>query len=108
MTTPLISITLPTFRAVVPFSAIGLLKRDFVGAAHDGSEPPAKRRKSIEAPEKDESVLSGAEPVELERVRHPGGVVEASDVRGDGRCEDGHALKPRPDPRVAVRRLRRG
>jgi hypothetical protein len=80
----LISITLPTFRAVVPFSAIGLLKRDFGGAAHDGSKPPAKRRKSIEAPWNLVSVVSGAKPVELERVRHPGGMVEASDVRGDG------------------------
>ena len=51
-----------------------------MGAAHDGSEPPAKGGKSIEAPPNLVSVLSGAEPVHLERVRHPGGVVEASDV----------------------------
>jgi hypothetical protein len=54
-----------------------------VGAAHDGSEPPAKRGQSIGAPPNLVSVPSGAEPVDLERVRHPGGVVKASDVRRD-------------------------
>lgn len=66
-----------------------------MGAARDGSEPPAKRGQSIQAPRNLVPVPSGAEPVELERVRHPGGVVQASDVRGDRRCENGHTPKGR-------------
>lgn len=54
-----------------------------MGAAREGSEPPAKRGQCIGAPPNLVLVPSGAEPVDFERVRHPGGVVEASDVRGD-------------------------
>jgi hypothetical protein len=62
-----------------------------VGTAHDGSEPPAKRAKSIEAPPNLVSVLSDAEPMQLERVRHTGGVVEGSAVRGERRIHLGSA-----------------
>ena len=54
-----------------------------MGAPHDGSEPPAKRGQCIGAPPNLVPVPSGAEPVHLERGRHPGGVVKASDVRGN-------------------------
>src|SRR5258708_873044 len=92
-TTPLISITLPTFFAVDPFSAMGLLKGGFRGAAQRGSEPPAKRGQSNRAPRRIVAVLAAVQAVLLERVRHTGGVVEVSAVRGDRGSENGHSCR---------------
>src|SRR5262245_8467685 len=82
MTTPLISITLPTLvrpPLVVVWSGMGLLERRFRVMA-PGAEAPAKRRESIRAQTRAIRLL---EPVAVERRGHPGRVVEASDVRRD-------------------------
>ena len=51
-----------------------------MGAARGGSEPPAKRGKSIQAPPNLVSVVAEVEPMLLEGVRHTGGMVECSAV----------------------------
>src|SRR5919198_4192182 len=89
MTTPLISITLPTFFVLVPFSAMGLLKRGYRGAATEEPQPPAKRAESNRRPSCTVTV-PGPQPVILERLRHPGGMVESSAVRRDRRRENRH------------------
>src|SRR5919201_344538 len=73
MTTPLISITLPTFCSGMPL----LESRNQAPS----EETPAKRGQFIEAPFV--PVLVGDGPALLLDHRHPGGVIEASDVRAD-------------------------
>jgi hypothetical protein len=70
---------LPTFFVLVPFSAMGLLKRGYRGAATEKPQPPAKRAESNRQPSCTVTV-PGPQPVILERLRHPGGMVEASAV----------------------------
>src|SRR5687768_9468571 len=87
MTTPLISTILPTFLEV-PFSDIGLLKRDCRARR---PEPPPEDPDPSQAPGNDVPVAVAPQLLLGQCSRHTGGVVEASAVRGDGRGEDGHA-----------------
>src|SRR5215212_6660157 len=88
MTTPLISITLPTF-LVLPLSAMGLLKRVDRGAPERCAQAPAQRGESSRPPADVVSVPL-AEAVVLQRVRHTGGVAEISAVGRDRRGENCH------------------
>src|SRR5215216_2407243 len=87
MTTPLISTTFPTL--LDPFSAIGLLKRD-CWAGTGLSEPQPEDPDPSQAPGNDALVAAAPQLLLRQCRRHTGGVVEASAVRGDRRCEDSH------------------
>src|SRR6187200_1969766 len=80
MTTPLISTILPTFW---PFSCSGmrLLERWVGCGARAASQPHAQDREFTEA--QTALILDRKRPAILAERRHPGGVIEASDVRAD-------------------------
>src|SRR4029078_10871616 len=82
ITTPLISITLPTLPFppfVLVWSGMGLLERRFRVMA-PGAEAPAERGESTRGQARS---IRQVVPLGVERGGHPGRVVERSDVRGD-------------------------
>src|SRR5712692_4299772 len=84
MTTPLISISLPTF-----WSGIELLEGDRLG---QGAISPAESSQSNQA--KLGPVLLRERAAILHQRRHPGGVIEASDVRADERRKHASRIVP--------------
>src|SRR2546423_1621014 len=95
MTTPLISTIFPTFPTLPPFfpapSRVSVLMRllqPWFRHATPWSEAPAERSKCTPAILCHTLESAGGSGVLLER-RHPGGVVEASDVRADERWNHG-------------------
>src|SRR6266540_3883547 len=103
MTTPLISTILPTLLAL-PLSGIGLLERDF-GAWTRQLQPAPEFPDPSQAPGNDVPVAVAPQLLFFERRRHTGGEVEASAVRGNRRCKDGHAERV-VAPRSQALRLR--
>src|SRR5919205_4416935 len=99
MTTPLISMILPTFFfGDVPFSAMGLLERDNRRAQPGFRAPPNQRLDPNEAPSVAAAVAGAAQLLLRQRIRHPGGVVEVSAVRGDSGSENHRYQDSSPTP----------
>src|SRR5712692_7130651 len=97
MTTPLISISLPTF-----WSAIELLEGD---GLWQGAISPAESSQSNQA--KLGHVLLRERAAVVHQRRHPGGVIEASDVRADERGKHPSRIVP-GDERSLPEALRSG
>src|SRR5215831_12345362 len=92
MTTPLISTILPTFfLAPSRVSVLMRLLKPWFRRPSPWSEAPTERAKCTPAVLGRIRERAGRSGVLLER-RHPGGVVEASDVRADERRN--HTAKP--------------
>ena len=98
ITTPLISMILPTFWPSF-CSGMCLLERRFGCAGQAAARPPARDPESSEAPLLADPAWGT--PVRSLSARPPGRVVEASDVRGD---ERGEHLRTVRAQRAALRR----